>query len=277
MGVFVGMSSGDFRDIQNRNGDDLRRWHATSTATALLSNRLSYLFDLHGPSLTVDTACSSSLVGLHLAVQALRNGDCDMAVVAGANLLLDPLLSPTGQCRMWDAAGDGYGRGEGVVVVVVVVVVLKSLAKAVADGDDVESAVRETGVNHNGRTPGVTMPGAAAQQRLMRQVYSRAGIDAQARRPRFFEAHAHGTGTRAGDPIEARAMHDFFFAGHELDATLPDSAKLAMGSLKTVMGHLEGAAGIAGLLKASLVLQHRATPPNLLFNAPNPAVAPSIY
>ena len=280
MGVFVGMSSGDFRDIQNRNGDDLGRWHATSTATALLSNRLSYFFDLHGPSLTVDTACSSSLVGLHLAVQALRNGDCDMAVVAGANLLLDPLpfvssaqlelLSTTGQCRMWDAAGDGYGRGEGVVVMV-----LKSLAKAVADGDDVESVVRETGVNHNGRTPGVTMPSAAAQQRLMRQVYSRAGIDAHTRRPRFFEAH--GTGTRAGDPIEARAIHDFFFAGHELDPTLPDSAKLAVGSLKTVMGHLEGAAGIAGLLKASLVLQHRATPPNLLFNAPNAAVTPFLH
>ncbi|RYO91142.1 hypothetical protein DL766_001734 [Monosporascus sp. MC13-8B] len=272
--VYVGVSSLDYRDIQNRDPDTLGHWHSTGTALSIISNRLSYFFDLHGPSMTIDAACSSSMVALHLAVQALRNGDCDKAIVAGTNLILDPvhyisgsklhLFSPTGQSRMWDQSGNGYGRGEGVAALI-----LKPLSKAISNGDHIECIIRETGINQDGRTPGITMPSSESQLALIRQVYAQAGLDPTVDTPQFVEAH--GTGTAAGDPVEARAIHEAFFPSSMRDDR---RRKLLVGSIKTVIGHLEGAAGIAGVLKASLALRNRQVPPNLLFQEANPAVAP---
>ncbi|EME39480.1 hybrid polyketide synthetase [Dothistroma septosporum NZE10] len=276
-GVYVGSSGADYRDIQNRDLDTLGRWHATGTASSILANRISHFYGLCGPSLTLDTACSSSLVGLHLAVQAIRNGDCEQALVAGSNLILDPtpyisgsrlkLFSPDAQCRMWDESGKGYGRGEGVAVVL-----LKPLVNALLDGDHVEAVIRETGVNQDGHTPGITMPSAEAQTNLIRHVYAKAGLDPRVTAPQFFEAH--GTGTAAGDPVEARAIYESFFGDGKTVTNQAGAPKLNVGSIKTVIGHLEGAAGIAGLLKATLALQHAHIPPNLLFKKPNPALVP---
>lgn len=275
-GVYVGSSGSDYRDIQNRDLERLGRWHATGTASSIIANRISHFYDLRGPCLTIDTACSSSLVGLHLAVQAICGGDCEQAIVAGSNLILDPtpyvsgsklkLFSPDAQCRMWDSSANGYGRGEGVAVVI-----LKPLENALRDGDHIECVIRGTGVNQDGLTPGITMPSAEAQKNLIKHVYAKAGYDPLVNTPSFFEAH--GTGTPAGDPVEARAIYETFFEDNEKNARSSErTGKLSVGSIKTVIGHLEGAAGIAGLLKASLALQHRQTPPNLLFHEPNPAL-----
>ena len=160
--VYAGQMVADYEQVLTRDLDAMGKYHATGTSRALLSNRISYFFDWHGPSITIDTACSSSLVALHQAVQQLRSGQSRVAVVAGANLIFDPhcflaestlnMLSPQGRCRMWDAKADGYGRGEGIAAVV-----LKTLSAARADGDDIECIIRETSVNHDGRTHGIAM------------------------------------------------------------------------------------------------------------------------
>lgn len=278
--VFVGLMTGDFGDIQVRDLETLPTYNATGTARSFLSNRISYFFDLKGPSMTIDTACSSSLVALHQAVQSLRNGDSKMAIVAGANLILDPMmyvaestlhmLSPDSRSRMWDRSANGYARGEGFAVVV-----LKPLSQALVDRDHIESVVRETAVNSDGRTKGITMPSAAAQTTLIRQAYRNAGLDPVLDRCQYFEAH--GTGTLAGDPVEARAIRDAFFPEQDPEEqSIPPGGddKLPVGSIKTVVGHLEGCAGLAGLLKASLAIQHRSIPPNMHFNELNPSIAP---
>lgn len=278
--VFVGLMTGDFGDIQVRDLETLPTYNATGTARSFLSNRISYFFDLKGPSMTIDTACSSSLVALHQAVQSLRNGDSKMAIVAGANLILDPMmyvaestlhmLSPDSRSRMWDKSANGYARGEGFAVVV-----LKPLNQALEDQDHIESVVRETAVNSDGRTKGITMPSAAAQTTLIRQAYRNAGLDPVLDRCQYFEAH--GTGTLAGDPVEARAIRDAFFPEQDPEQqSLPPGGdvKLPVGSIKTVVGHLEGCAGLAGLLKASLAIQHRTIPPNMHFEELNPSIAP---
>ncbi|UKZ48078.1 putative Hybrid PKS-NRPS biosynthetic cluster [Trichoderma virens] len=273
--VYVGVMTGDYHDIQQRDPATINHYNATGTARSILSNRVSYFFDLHGPSLTLDTACSSSLAALHLAVQSLRNGESATSVVAGVNLIFDAslyvmesklhMLSPTSRSRMWDAAADGYARGEGVSAVL-----LKPLSKAVEDGDHIECVIRETGMNSDGRTPGITMPSWTAQSKLIRQTYRNAGLDPVADRPQFFECH--GTGTLAGDPVEARAVMESFFPPNSSAAETPNASKLYCGSIKTVIGHLEGCAGLAGLLKVSLALQNGLVPPNLLFNSLNPAI-----
>lgn len=276
--VFVGLMTADYYDLQLRDMETLPRYNATGTARSILSNRISYFFDLKGPSMTIDTACSSSLVALHEAVQSLRNGDSETAIVAGANLLLDPsmyvaestlhMLSPSSRSRMWDKSADGYARGEGFAALF-----LKPLSRALEDGDDIECVVRETAINSDGRTKGITMPSSHAQAALIRQTYQNAGLDILVDRPQFFECH--GTGTLAGDPIEAQAIKEAFFPD---PADLPSApgrdAKLFVGSVKTVIGHLEGCAGLAGLLRASLAIKHRVIPPNMHFNELNPAVAP---
>lgn len=275
--VYVGVMTGDYHDIQQRDLATINHYNATGTARSILSNRVSYFFDLHGPSLTLDTACSSSLAALHLAVQSLRNGESATSVVAGVNLIFDAslyvmesklhMLSPTSRSRMWDAAADGYARGEGVSAVL-----LKPLSKALEDGDHIECVIRETGMNSDGRTPGITMPSSAAQSKLIRQTYLNAGLDPVADRPQYFECH--GTGTLAGDPVEARAVMESFFPPDSSASETPDTSKLYCGSIKTVIGHLEGCAGLAGLLKVSLALQNGLIPPNLLFNSLNPAIKP---
>ena len=272
--VYVGVMSGDYADMLNRDVDSFPTYHATGTSRAILSNRISYFFDWHGPCMTIDTACSSSLIALHQAVQVLRSGQARVAVAAGANLILGPepyvaesklkMLSPTGQSRMWDAGANGYARGDGFAAVV-----LKPLRLALADGDEIHCVVRETGTNQDGKTNGITMPSHIAQAALIRDTYARANLDLTipSHRPQFFEAH--GTGTPAGDPIEAEAISSAFFAdGNKRHQTL------YVGSIKTVLGHTEGTAGLAGVLKAALALRHSTIPPNLLFETLNPAVKP---
>ncbi|KAK1749891.1 polyketide synthetase [Echria macrotheca] len=282
--VHVGVMNADYGDIQLRDTETLLQYNATGTARSILSNRISYVFDLKGPSVTIDTACSSSLVALHYAVQGLRHGGCETAIAAGANLIFDPaiyitesklhMLSPDSQSRMWDERADGYARGEGVAALM-----LKPLSKAVRDGDSIEGIIRETAVNSDGRSQGITMPHAPAQAALIRSTYLRAGLDPVRDRCQYFECH--GTGTPAGDPVEARAITEAFMLHREeadgaADANTSDSTDhpLYVGSIKTVLGHTEGCAGLAGVLKALLAIKHRIIPPNLLFQHLHPAVAP---
>ncbi|BCS04777.1 putative hybrid PKS-NRPS biosynthetic cluster [Aspergillus luchuensis] len=277
-GVYVGLMCADYLDVQLRDPEALAQYHATGTARSILSNRVSYFYDWKGPSVTVDTACSSSLVAVHQAVQALRQGECSTAMAAGVNLIFGPemyiaesnlrMLSPTGKSRMWDSSADGYARGEGVGVVI-----LKRLGDALRDGDPIESVIRETAVNSDGRTNGLTMPSSASQADLIRQTYRRAGLDPTKASDRCQYFEAHGTGTPVGDPLEAEAIHSAFFPESN-DGCQVQESQLYVGSIKTVVGHTEGAAGIAGLLKASLALQHGIIPPNLHFKRLNPNIVP---
>lgn len=270
--VHVGVMTSDWANIQARDTETISKYNATGSANSIMSNRISYVFDLKGPSETIDTACSSSLVAVHNAALGLLNGDCDTAVVAGVNLILDPapyinesklhMLSPDSRSRMWDKAANGYARGEGAGAVL-----LKTLSQALKDGDDIEGIIRATGVNSDGQSPGITMPFAPTQTALIRKTYARAGLDPKKDRPQYFECH--GTGTPAGDPVEARAISDAFKGG-DISTENP----LYVGSIKTVIGHLEGGAGLAGVLKVLLALKHRVIPPNLLFNELNPSIAP---
>ncbi|KAH7324402.1 polyketide synthase PksF [Stachybotrys elegans] len=276
--VYVGVMCYDYEALQLRDLQETPTYMATGTGHSILSNRLSYIFDWHGPSITLDTACSSSLVAVHMAVQTLRAGDSKVAVACGSNLQLGPenfilesklkMLSPDGRSRMWDADANGYARGDGVAAVV-----LKTLSQAIADGDHIECLIRETGLNQDGATTGITMPSSVAQKALIHSTYARAGLDLNVTedRPQFFEAH--GTGTPAGDPIEAEAIAKAFF-GDEMTPRPDISHPLYVGSIKTVLGHTEGTAGIAALLKASLALQNSTIPPNLLFNRLSESVAP---
>ncbi|KAJ5429570.1 hybrid PKS-NRPS biosynthetic cluster [Penicillium cf. griseofulvum] len=275
--VHVGVMNTDYSDIQLRDPEVLPTYNATGTAISIMSNRLSYFFNLKGPSVTLDTACSSSLVALHQAIQGLRAGDAISAIVAGANLIFDPsmyiaesslhMLSPDSCSRMWDKDANGYARGEGVGVLL-----LKPLSRAIMDGDHIEAVIRSTGVNSDGRTKGITMPNAASQTELIRQTYRDAGLDPIRDRCQYFECH--GTGTTAGDPIEARAVYDAFFHAEAglASSSLAPSGKLYVGSVKTIIGHLEGCAGIAGVLKAVLAIKNRTIPPNMHFYEPNPEV-----
>ncbi|KAL3957170.1 hypothetical protein ACCO45_007748 [Purpureocillium lilacinum] len=267
--VFVGCMSFDYQFTAIRGIDSLPQYHGTGTAASILANRVSYFYDWRGPSVAIDTACSSSLVALHQAVSALRNGEAEMAVAAGSNLIIGPepfvsesklnMLSPNGRSFMWDAAADGYTRGEGFSAIF-----LKTLSQAIADGDHIECIVRETGVNSDGKTPGITMPSSESQARLIRDTYARCGLDParESDRPQYFEAH--GTGTQAGD----RPSHP--------KCLFPDGkdGQLLVGSIKTVIGHTEGTAGVAGVLKASLAVQHGQIPANLHFNKLNPKIRP---
>ncbi|PKX89311.1 polyketide synthetase [Aspergillus novofumigatus IBT 16806] len=272
--VFVGVMTSDYHDIQTRDLDTIGRWHATGTAPSILSNRISYFFDLKGPSMTINTACSSSLVALHQAVQSLRIGEATVAIVAGVNLLLDAgtyvsesklhMLSPTSRCRMWDADADGYARGEGCASVI-----LKPLSRALADGDDIECIIRGTGVNCDGRSAGITMPNPEAQAALIKRVYEDCDLDPVRDRCQYFECH--GTGTPAGDPVEAEAIQRTFFPE---GTSFPTEEKLYVGSIKTTVGHLEGCAGLAGLLKAVLSIKHRTIAPNMHFAKLNPNILP---
>ncbi|KAH7350679.1 hypothetical protein BKA65DRAFT_243259 [Rhexocercosporidium sp. MPI-PUGE-AT-0058] len=274
-GVFIGLMSYDYSGIASRDPNFIPTYLSSGTANSNAAARISYHFDCHGPSMTIDTACSSSLVAVHQAVQVLRDGASRMAIAGGTNLILDSgnfiagskmnMLSPTGHSRMWDADADGYARGEGVGAVI-----LKTLSSAIEDGDDIECIVRETGINQDGKTTGITMPSASAQAALIRSTYAKAGLDLTKKDNRCQYFEAHGTGTPAGDPQEAEALRNAFFGyGNEE----PDEV-LYVGSVKTVIGHTEGTAGIAGLLKASIALRHAVIPPNLLLNRLNPNVAP---
>ncbi|KAE8378016.1 hypothetical protein BDV26DRAFT_281393 [Aspergillus bertholletiae] len=276
--VYVGTMTDDYAELSHYDPEAIPTYAATGSARSILANRISYYFDWHGPSMSIDTACSSSLVAVHHAVQSLRSGESTMAVAAGSNLIFGPkmfiaesnlnMLSPNGRSRMWDADADGYARGEGLAAVV-----LKPLAEAVAAGDHIECIIRETGLNQDGRTPGITMPSSTAQAELIRETYARAGLDLHkySDRPQYFEAH--GTGTKAGDPREAGAIYEALC--RDIDEGVGDGGHpLYVGSIKTIIGHTEGTAGVAGLLKASLALQNKTIPPNMLFANLNPDIKP---
>ncbi|PLB52456.1 putative hybrid NRPS/PKS enzyme [Aspergillus steynii IBT 23096] len=272
--AYVGAMSADYTDTQTRDIENLSQYMITGTSRALLSNRLSYFFDWHGPSISVDTACSSSLAAVHLGVQSLRNGECTASCVAGSNLILGPdaylastslhLLSATGKSQMWDQGADGYARGEGICAFF-----MKTLSQALQDGDRIDAIIRETCVNSDGRTKGIALPSAEAQAALISTAYKNAGLDILRAedRPQYIEAH--GTGTQAGDPREASALSQTFFPpGHNHDAR----PSLVVGSAKTIIGHTEGTAGIAGMLKTLLAMQHKTIPPNQHLHNLNPSV-----
>ncbi|KAK0664508.1 hypothetical protein QBC41DRAFT_380647 [Cercophora samala] len=275
---YAGVMATDYTDILMRDVDTIPQYFATATARSIISNRVSYVFDWHGPSMTIDTACSSSMLALHGAITSLRTGESKVAVAAGGNLILGPelfialskvnMLSPRGRSHMWDASADGYGRGEGFVSVV-----LKPLGDAIRDGDHIDCVIRESATNQDGRTMGITMPSAHAQADLIRKAYANVGLDVRnpADRPQFFEAH--GTGTKAGDPQEAEAIYSAFF-GQGTVGSSQQKDPLYVGGIKTVVGHTEGTAGLSGLLKASLALQAGEIPPNLLFQTLNPDLVP---
>ena len=260
MGVFTGASSHDYYDIQDL--DSLTTHSVTGWAMCMTSNRISYAFDLHGPSLTIDTACSSALVALHAAVSSIQRGESDSALVCAVNALLHPIhhvafsrlsmLSPTSRCHAFDSSGDGYVRSEGAGVVV-----LKPLDKALADGDHIYATILRTIVNSDGRNEGLTFPSVEGQIRLLRDAYQGLPVE----QVRYIEAH--GTGTSAGDPVETRAI------GTVLG--LPQRP-LKVGSVKTNIGHLEAGAGMAGLIKTCLIASKRRIPANLHFHDPNPNV-----
>jgi phthiocerol/phenolphthiocerol synthesis type-I polyketide synthase D len=258
-GVFVGVSAPEYGYLTGTA--PLRPYTATGAALSIVANRVSYLLDLRGPSMIVDTACSSSLVATHLAVRSLRVGESDLAVAGGVNVLLSPLITktfdlsgataPDGRCKPFDASADGMVRAEGCGAVV-----LKRLSDARRDGDRVLAVIRGSAVNSDGRSTGLVAPNAVAQVAVLRSAY--AGLP----RPDYVEAH--GTGTLLGDPIEARAL------GAALGG--PDGRPVLIGSVKSNLGHLEAAAGVAGLIKVVLALAHGRIPPSLHYREPNPHI-----
>ena len=277
---YIGSMTADFDGLTLKDELITSQYCATGTSRAIISNRISYFFNWKGPSMTIDTACSSSLVAMHQAILGLRAGEAEMACIGGANMMLSPanfvaeaslhMLSPTGKSRMWDAKADGYARGEGIAAVI-----MKTLSKALADGDVIEGIVRETGVNSNGRNKGITLPSAELQAALIEDTYRKSGLDPRnpLDRPQFFEAH--GTGTQAGDPREADAINRSFFGDSDSEVKITnESQEILVGSIKTVIGHTEGAAGVAGVIKAMLSMRHRKVPPNQHLEVLNPSVAP---
>ncbi|UJB43720.1 type I polyketide synthase [Streptomyces sp. A1-5] len=268
LGVFVGAASDDYAKLLHRGGAEGINQHTlTGSHRSALANRLSYFLGVHGPSLVVDTAQSSALVAVHLACESLRRGESTLALAAGVNLNLAPEsalgaarfggLSPDGRSFTFDERANGYVRGEGGGAVL-----LKPLAAAVADGDPVYCVIRGSATNNDGGTESLTVPSPAAQQAVLHEACRRAAIaptDVQ-------YVELHGTGTRVGDPIEAAALGAVFGAGR------PAGEPLLVGSAKTNVGHLEGAAGIVGLLKAVLSVARRELPPSLNFQQPNPRI-----
>jgi acyl transferase domain-containing protein len=264
-GVFVGSMSEDYPAIQLRRA--IHRHTLTGAQRSIIANRVSYTLGLHGPSLTVDTGQSSGLVAVHLACESLRTAESNLALAAGVNLnlLLEGTvstarlgaLSADGECFTFDARANGYVRGEGGGVVV-----LKRLADAIADGDQVYCVVRGSAVNSDGTTDGLTVPSVTGQSAVLREAYARARVDPTS--VQYVELH--GTGTKVGDPVEAEALHEVLGAGRDAGHAV------RVGSAKTNIGHLEGAAGIAGFIKTALALRHRLLPSSRNFVTPNPLI-----
>ena len=264
-GVFIGISTHDYEKQIFSDANHIDAYTGLGSAPSMSAGRLAYLLGVHGPTLQLDTACSSSLLAIHLAVMSLRASECDMALAGGVNLMLSPLptiffcktraLSPDGRCKTFDASADGYSRGEGCGVVV-----LKRLSDALRDKDNILALIRGSAVNHDGPSSGLTVPNRRAQESLIRQALKNGKIE-----PHLISyVEAHGTGTSLGDPIELGALADVFRREH--------SQPLIVGSAKTNIGHLEAAAGVAGLIKCVLALQHGQIPPHLHFKEPNPLI-----
>ncbi len=266
-GVFIGISNSDYARLLHESVKDLTAYSATGTCLSIAANRLSYLFNLRGPSVAVDTACSSSLVAAHLACKSLANKETDLCITGGVNLILTPegtitfsqarMMAADGRCKTFDADADGYVRGEGCGVLV-----LKRLADAQRDGDPVLAVVQGSAVNQDGMTNGLTAPNGPSQQAVIASALAAAG----AKPSDVSYVETHGTGTPLGDPIEVRALKTTLGAGRQADQAC------WLGSVKTNIGHLESAAGIAGLIKTVLAVQHGKIPPNLHFHKLNPYI-----
>ncbi|OTA87488.1 hypothetical protein M434DRAFT_35325 [Hypoxylon sp. CO27-5] len=267
-GVFVGNFCLDHWMIQSRDWDNPRPYAFTGAGTSILANRISYIFNLQGPSLTVDTACSSSMYALHLAVNAIRAGDCDSAIVASANWIADPgvqialdklgALSASSRCHTFDAKADGYARGEGYGAIY-----LKRSSLAVADKSPIRAMIRGTAINSNGRTGGITRPSARGQEAVIREAYRNAG-SLHFRDTSYFECH--GTGTYVGDPIEIAAVGSVFASERS-----PEDP-LLVGSVKSNLGHGEGASALASIMKVVLALENQAIPPIFDLETRNPNI-----
>ncbi len=267
-GVFVGMSANDYaqRTMFDVPGA-IDVYTATGNALNAAAGRLSYILGLQGPSMVLDTACSSSLVAVHLACQSLRTQECQIAIAGGVNLMLSPqvtiamsklrALAADGRCKTFDAAADGYGRGEGCGMIV-----LKCLSKAIADGDRILAVIRSSAVNQDGRSSGLTVPNGLAQQQVIRAALAKAKVE-----PANIDyVEAHGTGTPLGDPVELKTLNAVLGKGRSAEQAL------MVGSVKTNIGHLEAAAGIAGLIKVVLAMQHQEIPPHLHLTELNPHI-----
>ncbi|EED14251.1 polyketide synthase, putative [Talaromyces stipitatus ATCC 10500] len=254
----------DHAALLNADPETTLKYRPQGTTNSIIAGRVSWFYDLKGPCMTIDTACSSSMVALHLACTSLQLGESDMSIVAGANYLANPMdimgmahhgfLSPDGKCYSFDHRANGYARGEGVGSIVV-----KRLSDAIRDGNTIRAVIRGSGVNQDGRTAGITLPSASAQEDLIRKVYASAGLDPKDTRM----LEAHGTGTSAGDPVEASAAAKIF--GPHRSTFDP----LYIGAIKSGIGHLEGGAGVAGVIKSVMVLESGIIPPNVNFEKPN--------
>jgi len=263
--VYIGIASTDYAHRRMDDLSSLDPYSMTGNTASIASNRISYIYDLHGPSVSVDTACSSSLVALHQACNAIWNGDAPTAITGGVNMLLHPfgfvgfskasMLSPRGRCRAFDASGDGYVRSEGSAVLF-----LKPLEDAERDGDPIHAVIVDTAINSDGKTNGITLPSSDGQAALLEKIYKRAGIEPDD----LSYIEAHGTGTVVGDPLEAGALAEVLGK--------PRKQALPIGSAKTNVGHLETASGMAGLLKVILSLKNKAIPASLHFDEPNPHI-----
>ncbi len=266
-GVFVGISTTDYANLRAGQFQLVDAYTGTGNALSIAANRLSYFYDFHGPSMAIDTACSSSLVAVHLACRSLRDGECSLALAGGVNVILSPalminftkakLMAPDGRSKTFDAGADGYVRGEGAGIVV-----LKPLSQALADNDPVYAVIRGTAINQDGRTNGLIAPSRQSQEAVLAAAYRRAGLSPGT--AQYVEAH--GTGTFLGDAIEANALGTVLADGR------PPGSPCLIGSVKTNIGHLEAAAGVAGLIKVALALQHKVIPPSLNFVEPNPEI-----
>jgi glutamate-1-semialdehyde-2,1-aminomutase len=266
-GVFIGASGNDYSRLHAREGLAPDIYMGTGNASSIIANRLSYFFDLRGPSLSVDTACSSSLVSVHLACRSLAQGECEVALAGGVNAILSAdvtaafaqahMLAADGRCKTFDARADGYVRSEGCGVLV-----LKRLSKALADGDTIWAVIRGSAVNQDGRTNGLTAPNGLSQQAVIREALATAGLSAH----QIDYVEAHGTGTPLGDPIEVDALKAVFLPER------PEQRTLWVGSVKSQIGHLESAAGVAGLLKVILSLRNGRIPRQLHLSELNPHI-----
>ncbi|HJW85962.1 MAG TPA: beta-ketoacyl synthase N-terminal-like domain-containing protein, partial [Candidatus Brocadiaceae bacterium] len=269
-GVFAGIFSNDYEllHVKCHDPQSLNAYFATGNSTSLAAGRISYVFGFQGPAIAVNTACSSSLVAVHLACQSLRSGECGLAVASGINLLLSPemsiafsrsgMLAPDGRCKTFDAGANGYVRSEGGGVVV-----LKRLSQAIADNNTILAVVRGTAINHDGSSNGLTAPNGLAQEAVIRKALSDADVAPDA----ISYVEAHGTGTSLGDPVELQALESVYAHGRDKDNPL------VLGSVKTNIGHTEAAAGIAGLIKVVLSMQHGYIPSHLHFKKLNPLIS----
>lgn len=274
IGVFLGACNYDYKELQTSSRHNIEGHSATGTYTTIIPNRISYYFNFHGMSVPIDTACSSSLVALHQAVNVLNNEECKMALVGGINVLSTPtsyisfsktgMLSPTGQCYSFDENADGYVRGEGAGVVL-----LKPLQNAIEDGDNILGVIKGSAVNHGGKARTLTAPNAFSQSQVVSSAILKAGIH-----PATIDyVEAHGTGTPLGDPIEVQGLKRAFNAVQKTKSLspLPD-AYCGLGSVKSQIGHLESAAGIAGLIKVLLSIKHKKIPATQNFHRLNPKI-----